>query len=73
MIQGVRIGPYGMEPSPANQQQERLTRIYRLIKGRGMSFRAATITVESAMFGTFCEEGRVRQEIENEKNGRSRN
>jgi len=43
-------------------------RIQRLVDApRLMSIRAATITIESAMFGSGCTEGRVREEIERAK------
>ena len=43
-------------------------RIMRLVDApRLMSIRAATITVEAAMFGIGCVEGRVREEIEANK------
>lgn len=69
MTHGGQISPYGMngdERNPAYRQQERLTRIARLQRTRGMSFRAATIVVESVMFGTHCLEGTVRARIEKE-------
>ena len=43
-------------------------RIMRLVDApRLMSIRAATITVEAAMFGIGCIEGKVREEIERSK------
>ena len=43
-------------------------RIMRLVDApRLMSIRAATITVEAAMFGIGCIEGKVREEIERKK------
>jgi hypothetical protein len=63
---GGQISPYWMngdEKNPAYRQQERLTRIAVLQRTKRMTFRAASIVVDSAMFGTHCLEGKVRAEI----------
>ena len=49
------------------RDDERAERIIRLQMGRGMTPRAATITVDAAMYGIGCVEGEVRARIEKEK------
>lgn len=60
-VGGVTIGSYGLEPCRAFREQERLTRVFKLQK-RGMTFKAAAIVVDAAMFGDGCTEGRVRED-----------
>lgn len=43
-------------------------RITELIVNRGMTRRAATIVIDAAMYGIGCMEGRVREQIEAQKN-----
>jgi hypothetical protein len=50
-----------------SKQVERAERIIRLQTGRGMTPRAATITVDAAMYGIGCVEGMIREKIEREK------
>ena len=50
-----------------SKQVERAERIIRLQTSRGMTPRAATITVDAAMYGIGCVEGEVRARIEKEK------
>ncbi len=45
-------------------EDERETRIWRLIYLRGMSPRAAATVVDAAMFGIGCIEGNVRREVQ---------
>ena len=48
-------------------ERERAERIIRLQTSRGMTPRAATITVDAAMYGIGCVEGMIREKIEREK------
>ena len=43
-------------------------RVAALQVNRGMTARAATITVDAAMYGIGCVEGMIREKIEREKN-----
>jgi len=43
-------------------------RVAALQVNRGMTPRAATITVDAAMYGIGCTEGMIREKIEREKN-----
>ena len=45
-------------------------RVAALQVNRGMTARAATITVDAAMYGIGCTEGEVRARIEKEKHDR---
>jgi hypothetical protein len=75
MTRGGQISPYWMNGDENRREyrvQERLTRIYKLVKGRGMTFRAASIVIDAAMFGDGCIEGEVRARIEREQNEENR-
>ena len=49
------------------ESDERTDRVAALQVNRGMTARAATITVDAAMYGIGCVEGEVRARIEREK------
>ena len=49
------------------ESAERAARIVALQVNRGLSARAATITVDAAMYGIGCVEGEIRARIEKEK------
>ena len=52
--------------------QEWVARVDRLVVERGMTYRAACVVVDAAMFGKGCLEGTVRKRIEEEQSGKEK-